>query len=248
MGHVTNAVDMHYATLAALSLLEARVASLESGGGPVLQAPVITSPNIDSATEGQPFEYTITASGNPAVVPAGFDATGLPPWLSRTGAVVSGTPQAAHVGTATFTVTASNSEGTSPGVLVTVTVHAAAAPGGWTVTHAFAAPATFMQTQPSGRLLLNSTVWSGWTSAMDADMTDDLYDNPPFHSQAVLPVALYATFPGQAEVLVDFDGFGTGVGAPNKIQRWGYDSSFHAVTIMGSSSGGTIQLRLVWTG
>src|SRR5262249_18885519 len=60
-----------------------------------LQAPIITSSNAVNATEGTLFSYTITASGNPApALATGFNATGLPTWLTRTNNVISGTPPA----------------------------------------------------------------------------------------------------------------------------------------------------------
>jgi len=167
-----------------------------------LQAPIITSSNAANATEGTLFSYTITASGNPApVIATGFNATGLPAWLTRTNNVVSGTPPAGSApGPVTFTVTATNSQGTSPGVLVTVAIAAALA--GWQVTHAFTVRPTFNATTGSVPL----TNWVVWNSAYDAIMNDVvLYDTPT--SQADEKVKMYATYPSQPEVLLEFDNF-----------------------------------------
>ena len=51
-------------------------------------APVITSAAAASVIVGTPFTYTITASGSPI----GFGATNLPPGLTFSNGVISGTP------------------------------------------------------------------------------------------------------------------------------------------------------------
>ena len=51
-------------------------------------APVITSAAAASVIVGTPFTYTITASGSPT----GFGATNLPPGLTFSNGVISGTP------------------------------------------------------------------------------------------------------------------------------------------------------------
>ena len=85
------------------------------------QAPafVLASPPL-TATTGQPYDYTFTASGTPA--PA-YTLTGAPSWLSVNPATgeVTGTPP---VGTTTFTysVTATNRAGTATAGPFTVTV------------------------------------------------------------------------------------------------------------------------------
>ena len=74
--------------------------------------PVITSALTGNGQVGVPFSYTITASG----LPTSFDATPLPAGLSRSGAVISGTPTAA--GTNSVTLTAGNSLGSDTETLV----------------------------------------------------------------------------------------------------------------------------------
>lgn len=76
--------------------------SINSAGAP----PVINSSLTASATYGTAFSYTITATNSPT----GFNATGLPSWLSRSGAVISGTPTVAS-GTFSITIEASNGNG-----------------------------------------------------------------------------------------------------------------------------------------
>ncbi|GEM_PF-4271849 len=81
------------------------------------------------ATTGTPFDYTFAATGTPTFDPIGYGVTGtLPPGLGlnpSTGAV-SGTPTTA--GSWTFTITASNVTGTTPGASHEIVVDAAAAP------------------------------------------------------------------------------------------------------------------------
>jgi hypothetical protein len=77
--------------------------------------PVVTSSPSLVGVEGTPLSYTITASGSPL----GFAATGLPAGLTRSGAVVSGS---LAEGSYTFSVTASNSAGTSPPLVVSVLI------------------------------------------------------------------------------------------------------------------------------
>jgi hypothetical protein len=64
---------------------------------------------------GQSFSYTITATGT---APITFGASGLASGLSRSGAVISGTPSAA--GTFNVTITAANTAGTATKTLVLV--------------------------------------------------------------------------------------------------------------------------------
>lgn len=77
--------------------------------------PVISSPLTAAGTAGLPFTYTITASGT---APIAFSATGLPPGLTLSGAVISGTPTTE--GTYTVTLTAGNSAATDVESLVIV--------------------------------------------------------------------------------------------------------------------------------
>jgi hypothetical protein len=77
-------------------------------------APVITSFPFEVGTVGQPFTYTITASGNPT----NFGASSLPAGLlppSAGSAVISGLPQAA--GRFTSTISAVNASGTGSATL-----------------------------------------------------------------------------------------------------------------------------------
>jgi hypothetical protein len=72
--------------------------------------PLIMSSAPVTATQGTQYAYTITASGTPAPT---FNVTGLPGWLTFTGAdTISGTPGVADLGpTGTITVTATNRSG-----------------------------------------------------------------------------------------------------------------------------------------
>lgn len=83
-------------------------------------APIITSGAAPSATAGQPYSYTVTATGTPSPT---FTASGLPQGLSLDGAtgVVSGTP--ATPGTSQVTITASNA--TAPDATTVVTINVA---------------------------------------------------------------------------------------------------------------------------
>lgn len=69
-------------------------------------APDITNTPPATATVGQQYMHTITATGNPTPM---FTLTNNPLWLQLNGAVLSGTPQTGDVGLATgITITASN--------------------------------------------------------------------------------------------------------------------------------------------
>ncbi len=76
-------------------------------------APLVTSGLVASAIVGQPFSYTLTASGT---APIGFGATGLPSWATRTGQVISGTPTAE--GTSSIVLSATNPAGSDARTLV----------------------------------------------------------------------------------------------------------------------------------
>ena len=74
-------------------------------------APVITSAAAACVIVGTPFTYTITASGSPT----GFSAANLPPGLTFTNGVISGTPTI--VGTYNIQITATNASGAGYGNL-----------------------------------------------------------------------------------------------------------------------------------
>ena len=74
-------------------------------------APVITSAATADVIAGTPFTYTITASGSPG----GFSATNLPPGLTFSNGVISGTPLI--VGTYNIQLSATNASGTGYGNL-----------------------------------------------------------------------------------------------------------------------------------
>lgn len=85
------------------------------------EAAAITSAPPTAAQEGQPYSYTIAASGNPAPT---ITVAGLPSWLGYDAATrtISGTPGAANVGrTDQITITASN--GISPSAVQAFTIH-----------------------------------------------------------------------------------------------------------------------------
>jgi hypothetical protein len=93
--------------------------------------PTITSAATASAMVGQAFNYTITASGT---TPITFGASGLPAGLSRSGALISGTPTTA--GTNNVTLTATNSAGADTNTLVVTILPANFAPTVATVAEA----------------------------------------------------------------------------------------------------------------
>ena len=74
-------------------------------------APVLNSAATASGIVGAPFTYVITASGSPV----GFNATNLPPGLTFSNGVISGTPTIA--GTYNIQLSATNGSGTGYGNL-----------------------------------------------------------------------------------------------------------------------------------
>jgi hypothetical protein len=78
---------------------------------PAPGAPIISSAASASVIAGTPFTYTITASGSPG----SFNATGLPPGLALSNAVISGTP--VTIGTCNIQLSAANASGTGNGNL-----------------------------------------------------------------------------------------------------------------------------------
>ncbi|WP_240148295.1 ice-binding family protein [Diaminobutyricibacter tongyongensis] len=114
--------------------------------------PAITSGAPTGATAGTPYSFTVTATGTPAptfAVTAGALPAGLK--LNTSTGLISGTPTA--VGSANFTITASN--GTLPNVSAIYTVDTAAAPAapapaGAVPVAAVAAPAASGQLADTG--------------------------------------------------------------------------------------------------
>jgi plastocyanin len=86
--------------------------------------PVIASALTVAATVNLPFSFTLTATGSP---PIAFSATGLPPGLTLTGNIISGTPTA--TGTFAVTLQATNGAGTDTETL-TITIGGGGAGGG----------------------------------------------------------------------------------------------------------------------
>ena len=84
--------------------------------------PVITSATTASGTEDEPFTYTATASDIDGDALT-FTFTGLPAWVSFSGATVSGTPGEGD-GNFSFTITADDNNGGSASQTVAVTIAA----------------------------------------------------------------------------------------------------------------------------
>jgi hypothetical protein len=241
MGHVTSYTPVNYALASALAALEARVLDLEnaSGTGPTPAAPVFTSTPPTTWVENTAFTYNVTASGHPTPT---FSLTVNPHGLSITGGAITGTAPASP-GPLTFTVQASNSEG-SPTQAVSVPITAAGAPAAWELTHTF--PAQSTMTTVTGRTPLPN--WTGYAAnaaAVAAIMNDDLlYDTVP--DQASMPVKLFAQFAGQADLEIPFDNWSTPPGTGNHVRNWGFDEGSNSVYIVGANATGSpIQLRLV---
>ncbi|MEP7154135.1 MAG: fibronectin type III domain-containing protein [Betaproteobacteria bacterium] len=79
--------------------------------------PVITSSLSKSGTVGLALSYTITASNGPN----SFNASGLPPGLARSGAVISGTPTTFNSADPS-TISASNEGGAGPNATLTFNI------------------------------------------------------------------------------------------------------------------------------
>ena len=116
----------------------------------------------------------------------------------------------------------------------------------WQMTHSFGGSQVTFQNDPTGRIPL--TTWTGWDNDFRVDINDvSLYTGPNAPTSAAnLAVRMFATFtPPGTEVEVDFDKFGGGTPAGNKITQWGYDSGSDSIYIDGNNAtGNDIQLRL----
>lgn len=110
-------------------------------------APTITSGAPTPATVGQPYSYTVTATGTPSPT---FTATGLPAGLTLDGTtgVISGTPTAP--GSSPVTITASNGVNPSTATTVTITVRPAAPVSTPTPTPTPSATPSTPATTPAG--------------------------------------------------------------------------------------------------
>jgi len=97
--------------------------AVSSSGISTVSNPYITSPLAAAAVVGAPFSYTIAGNG---ASPISFSASGLPAWLSRTDAILSGTPIAS--GSHSVTIQVSDAVGNDSRTLV-ITVAAAAGGG-----------------------------------------------------------------------------------------------------------------------
>jgi len=78
-----------------------------------IQPPEITSPLTDAVEINQPYSYEITADGTDPIT---FNATALPPGLTRTGEIISGIPTA--TGIFNIPITATNGAGSDQKTLV----------------------------------------------------------------------------------------------------------------------------------
>jgi hypothetical protein len=106
----------------------ASTAETAQGGGVVgagtFDEPAITSAPAAYGQVGEAFSYTITADGAATIT---FGASGMPAWMSRAGAVLSGTPTPGDHGTTEVTITATNSDGAdSQPLSVRIEIEAAA--------------------------------------------------------------------------------------------------------------------------
>lgn len=77
--------------------------------------PNITSALVATGKVGESFSYTITAEGAATIT---FVASGMPSWMSRVGAVLSGTPGEGDQGETDVTITATNDDGSDTNTLI----------------------------------------------------------------------------------------------------------------------------------
>jgi hypothetical protein len=148
-----------------------------AGQAAALQPPLIISSLTDSATVGQPYSYTIVATGD---LPMTFAAAQLPSGLSASGATISGTPTIAEL--AQISITATNDFGsdtetltlniTSPPAgqapIITSPLNVSAAVGSqfsYAITATGATPITFSTSTLPANLQLNGAVISGIPAA-----------------------------------------------------------------------------------
>lgn len=95
-----------------------------SAGGPRLVVPAINTATVPGATVGVPWSVTFDVTGDPAPT-LSVTAGALPAWMTLSGLTVSGTPPGNAAATFDFTLTATNSVGTSPAVRYTGAVSSA---------------------------------------------------------------------------------------------------------------------------
>ena len=133
---------------------------------PLPVAPLISSGPTASAVQGQPFSYTLSASGT---APISFTAAGLPSGLNITGSAIAGTTQA--VGAAQIVLTANNAAGTDTQVLLLVI---APAPGVTLPVPAFVSPPQLPPTIAAGQpiTLTAAAAQNGSTLAYTWDFGD----------------------------------------------------------------------------
>lgn len=83
-----------------------------AAGGPRLIAPVINTQSVTNAQIGVPWSVTLDVTGDP-VPTLSVTAGTLPSWMTISGLKISGTPPGNAAATFDFTLTATNSAGTS---------------------------------------------------------------------------------------------------------------------------------------
>lgn len=163
--------------------------------------PVITSALSASAVVGQPFSYTVTATGT---TPITFAATGLPAWASLDPAtgVLSGTPDADAV--VAVGLTATNAAGadsktltltarTAPTITNALTVHGAVGlPFSFSFTATGTAVIAFsVSGEPAGLSLTDATL-SGTPTAAGTSSVIETATNLAGSAQATVTVVIRA--------------------------------------------------------
>lgn len=227
------------------------------GGAPPVNplAPVVTGGTLtgEVGTAITPYPITATTTGSPITAYAAVNLPGGLAVAAPTG-VISGTPTEA-VSNRAVSIRATNAEGTGRATLrVTIITAGGGGPGPgptptppWDVTATLPGNVVVIDgTTGAGRFPLTS--WIGWDPSFAQDVSDDaLYLVTPPANPAAQVVRLFATFtPPGTPVEVDFDGFGMGTPATNKLTRWSFDSTPPASILVYGSNSTTqpIQLRL----